>query len=158
MSNALPPVDPHDPELTALRIARHLAEVVRALNYATRPGDGRLDNGPDAYSVIGALREAMAKLPQACGQLAALLHAHDSEGGLRAERGFAHAGDPRQAVVTAAAMLGDAADASARASGALGRAQSAISGLSHGEPEPVFFPARRSLPVSEPTRHRGVER
>lgn len=62
MTHRLPPVDPHDPNITAVELARHLDDLVRALNYATRPGDPRLGNAPDAYSVLGALREALGKV------------------------------------------------------------------------------------------------
>ena len=47
-------IDPHDPAVSAAELARHIDGLVRALNYATRPGDERLSTGPDAYSVIGA--------------------------------------------------------------------------------------------------------
>lgn len=130
----LTPVDPHDPSINAVQLARHLDEVVRALNYATRPGDRRLDNVPDAYDVLGALREATAKLPQALGQIAAVLHHQERAGQLHAGSGFPHAGDPRTAIVMATVALRDAAGATASASTALGQAQTAVSGLSHAEP------------------------
>lgn len=135
MTDHLQPVDPHDPGISAIQIARRVDELVRALNYATRPGDPRLDNVPDTYSILGALREALGKLPQACTQLAVGLHDYETTGPLRAEQGWPHAGNPREAIVHAAAMLGEAADSSALAGDALGRAQTAISGVSHGVPE-----------------------
>lgn len=127
----LPTVSPHDLRVTAAQLARHLDDVVRALNYATRPGDPRLGNVPDAYCILGALREALAKLPQARTQIAVGLHRHEGTGQLRAEQGWPHASHPREAIVHAAALLGDASDAIAAAGHALGQAQSAISGLSH---------------------------
>jgi hypothetical protein len=130
----LTPVDPHDANMNAIQLARHLDEVVRALNYATRPGDRRLDNVPDAYDVLGALREATAKLPQALGQIAAILHHQERANQLDAARGFPYAGDPRTAIVMATVALRDAAGATASASTALSQAQTAISGLSHTEP------------------------
>lgn len=149
MTHQLPPMDPHDPAISAAALARHLDDVVRALNYATRPGDPRLGNVPDAYAVLGALHEAMAKLPQACTQIAAGLHRHESTGWLRAEQRWPHAGQPREAVIHAAALLGDAAEASATAAESFGRAQAAISGLSHDQQTPKT--ARRAR-LAEPAQ------
>lgn len=124
-------IDPHDPAVSAAELASHLDRLVRALNYATRPGDPRLRSVPDAYCIIGSLREAMSKLPQACHQLAAAIQGSHASGDLRAVPGFPHAGDPGQAVWIAAAALGEAAGACAAVGAAFGHAQSAVSGIAH---------------------------
>lgn len=149
-------VNVHDPRLSAVRIAGQLDDLARALNYTTRPGDPRLGRVPDIYSVLGSLHEALAKLPQTCGQIATALGHHEAAGHLCAAPGFPHAGDPRLAVIEAVAELQVAAAATAAASTSLAHAQTAISGLSHTEPplaEPPFADHRhvfQARPVKSP--------
>ncbi len=143
-----PAVGVQDPKLTAVLVARQLEELARALNYATRTAGPRLEYAADVYEVLGSLHAALAKLPQACGQLADFLARHDSAGAFRAERGFPHAGRPTLAVEAASFKLGQAAAAANVTATALGRAQEAISGLSHAEPgEPL---AHRHRPTFRP--------
>lgn len=146
-------VDLHGADLTAAGVARQLDELARALNYATLPRAARLEYASDVYSVLGSLQAALSKLPQACGQLAAFLERHQAAGDLRAERGFPHAGRPSGAVEAAVFKLGQAAVAANVTATALGRAQSAISGLSHEEgPQPSPARTQRSeAPASSPT-------
>jgi hypothetical protein len=144
-------VNVHDPRLSAVRIAGQLDDLARALTYTTRPGDPRLGRVPDIYSVLGSLHEALAKLPQICGQIATALGHHEVGGQLRAAPGFPHAGDPRLAVIEAVAELRVAAAATAAASTALVHAQSAISGLSHTEaPRADHRHAFQARPVKSP--------
>ena len=131
----VPTVDVHDPQLTAVLVARQLDDLVRALNYVTRAAGPRLEYAADVYEVLGSLRAALSKLPQACGQLADFLAHHNAAGTLGAERGFRHAGHPTVAVEAATFKLGQAAVAANITGLALGRAQEAISGLSHVEPD-----------------------
>lgn len=128
-------VDVHDARVTAVQIARELDELARALNYATLPGRTRLEYAADVYEVLGSLRAALAKLPQACGQLADFLARQHGDGALRAEQGFPHAGDPAAAVHAGRASLSQAAIAANVAATVCGRAQEAISGLSNVEPD-----------------------
>jgi hypothetical protein len=159
---SLPEIDPHDPTISAAELARHIDGLVRALNYATRPGDHRLASVPDAYSVIGALREAMSKLPQACHQIAASIQRSHASGELLAVPGFPHAGDPRMATWAAAAALGDAAETCAAAGAAFGQAQSAVSGIAHEGSDPVpprcYRTRRPSSPSAPPTANRELRR
>ncbi|WP_019874476.1 hypothetical protein [Sporichthya polymorpha] len=155
-------IDPHDPAVSAAELASHLDRLVRTLNYATRPGDSRLGGVPDAYCVLGALREAMSKLPQACHQLAAAIQHSHSSGELRAVPGFPHAGDPGQAVWVAATALGEAAETCAAAGAAFGHAQSAVSGIAHERPDRTRTTRYRTRPApsgsAQRTPGRGIER
>ncbi len=153
-----------DAELTAVLVARQIDELTRVLNYATRAAGPRLEYTADVYEVLGSLHAALAKLPQACGQLADVLARHDSAGALRAERGFPHAGRPDLAVEAATFKLGQAAVAANVTATAFGRAQEAISGLSHVEPEQPLArqprPAFRPQPVdhSVPDQGQAIDR
>lgn len=148
----------HDPELTAVLVARQLDELTRVLNYATRAAGPRLECAADVYEVLGSLHAALAKLPQACGQLADFLARHDSAGALRAERGFPHAGRPTLAVEAATFKLGQAAVAANVTAAAFGRAQEAISGLSHVEPEKPLTRRPRPTRRPQPTDHSAPDR
>ncbi len=150
-------VDVHDADLTAVRVARQLDELARALNYATLPRAARLDHVADAYTVLGSLQAALSKLPQACGQLAVFLERQQAAGGLGAERGFPHAGRPSVAVEEATFKLGQAAVAANVTATALGRAQTAISGLSHDGAAPTPPPRpSRNAPTASPTNRAAV--
>lgn len=153
-------IDPNDPAMSAAELASHLDGVVRALNYETRPGDPRLGGVPDAYCVIGAIREAMSKLPQACHQLAAAIQQSHASGELHAVPGFPHAGNPGQAVWVAAAALGEAAETCAAAGAAFGHAQSAVSGIAHEPPDRSRTSRHRRAPSgsAQQTSDRGLER
>ena len=152
-------VDVHDPKMTAVRVARLLAEYTRALNYATLPAHPRLQYPGDVYMVLGELHAALSRLPQVCSQLATYLQRQRDADVLHAERGFPHAGNPAAAVVTAFTELRQAAAAANTSSAALGRAQTAISGLSQIEPaQPGAARTPRSTvePVP-PDVGRGIE-
>ncbi len=126
-------VDVHDPDMTAVRVARLLAEFTRALNYATLPHDPRLEYPSDVSMILMELHVALSRLPQVCSQLATYLRHHRDGGVLHAERGFPHAGNPAAAVAAASAELHLAALAAHTTSRMLGRAEAAISGLSRIE-------------------------
>lgn len=156
------PIDVHDERLTAVRAARRLDEFARALNYATLPHAVRLDYASDVYTVLGSLREALAKLPQACGQLAAFLESQQRSGVLRAERGYPHADRPNAAVAEAVFKLNQASIGADVTAAALARAQVAISGLSHDEPtvpaaQPPSARKRPAAPVAPPARGTAIE-
>lgn len=153
-------VDVHDPQMTAVRVARLLAEFARALNYATLPHDPRLEYPADVYMILGELNAALSRLPQACGQLAAYLQHQRDRGVLHAERGFPNPGNPAAAVDNASAELRQAAIAANSSAIALGRAHTAISGLSQIAPVPSTtrpVPLRAADPAT-PDRGRGIER
>jgi hypothetical protein len=145
-------VDVHDPKMTAVRVARLIAEYTRALNYATLPAAPRLEYPGDVYMVLGELHAALGRLPQVCSQLAAYLQRQRDGGLLHAERGFPHAGNPDAAVVTTFTELRQAASAANTSSAALGRAQTAISGLSQIEPHSRG--QRAPAPAARPSSHR----
>lgn len=142
-------IDVHDMQLTAVVLARQIDELTRALNYATRAAGPRLEYAADVYEVLGSLHAALTKIPQACGQLADFLRRQDAAGSLRSERGFPHAGHPTVAVEAATFKLGQAAVAANVTATAFGRAQEAISGLSHAEPDQP--PTRRARPSRRAT-------
>lgn len=143
-------VNVHGTDLTAVRVAQQFDELARALNYATMPRAARHEYVGDVYLVLGSLQATLSKLPQACGQIVAFLERQQTAGVLRAERGFPHAGRPSAAVEAAVFKLGQAAVAANVTATALGRAQSAISGLSHDEaPQPP--PARPTSPLAPVT-------
>jgi hypothetical protein len=141
--DAWPPVDVHDPTISAADVAQRIDELAGALTYATRVGDPRLRGAADAYRILGVLQETLTKLPQVCAQIAVFLDRQLGAGALVAEDGFAHAGAPGRAVAVAAAALDRAAGFAIGSSTALGRAHDAISGLSQVPPE-------RARPASTP--------
>jgi hypothetical protein len=150
-------VHAHDAGLTAVGVARQLDEIAHALTYATLPRAARLEHASDVYEVLGSLNAALAKLPQACGQLASFLERQQSAGVLRAEHGFPHAGRPSVAVAEAAFKLGHAAVAANVTATAFGRAQTAISGLSHDGSAPTPPPrTSRNTPTASPTIRAAV--
>ena len=150
-------VDVHDAGLTAVRVAHQFDELARALNYATLPRAPRLEYVADVYTVLGSLQAALSKLPQACGQVSSFLERQQSAGVLRAERGFPHAGRPSVAIEEAAFKLGQAAVAANVTATALGRAQTAISGLSHDSVAPTSPPPpSQNAPTAAPTNRAAV--
>lgn len=153
-------IDVHDPRMTAVRTARLLADLARTLNYATLPGDPRLEYPSDVYMVLESLHAALSRLPQACEQLAAYLQRQRDAGVLYAERGFPHADRPGAAVEIASAELRRAAGSATLAAIAFGRAHAAISGLTRIEhPCPLAPPQRWSSALGDvlPERGRGIE-
>ena len=148
----------HGAGLPAVVIARQIDELVRALTYATRTPDTRLEFAADVYEVLGSLHAALTTLPQACGQLADFLARHDAAGALRAERGFPHAGRPALAVEAATFKLGQAAVAANVTATALNRAQEAISGLSYAESEGPLAGRSRSDGPPQPRDHAAPDR
>lgn len=155
MTDHPPNVDRHDPRATAVQLARQIDELARALSYATMPPSPRLDHAADVYAVLGSLEAALSKLPQCCGQLVAFLHRQPD--GLRAARGFPHAGQPATAVERTMLELEEAALAAHVSATALGRAQAAISGLSHEGPPAAAPPTRRPAGYAAADRARVVE-
>lgn len=150
-------VDVHDPQMTAVRAARLLAEFARALNYATLPHDPRLEFPSDVFMILGELQAALSRLPQACDHLAFFLQRQRDAGVLYAEREFPHAGNPPEAVAYVVAELRQAAIAANTAGTALGRAQTGTSGLAQIEPAPsVVHPSRpRTAHPTTPDAGRG---
>jgi hypothetical protein len=131
-SPGLTPVDPHDPSINAVQLARHLDQVVRAMNYATRPRGPA--SGQRARRVRRAGRTPRGDREAAAGDQPDRLCPSTPGAERPPARRKRHAGDPRTAIVTAAVALHDAAGATASASTAVGEAQAAISGLSSAEP------------------------
>jgi hypothetical protein len=120
---------------TAATIAARISEDVRALNYATLPGDGfpGLDWPADASDTIAAVAEAVARLPQALGQIADFLTTQKRRPGL-ADRFSRYAGRPREAVDAACTALRAAATETGRVQVRLAKAHNATAGLSIDDP------------------------
>jgi hypothetical protein len=94
----------------AATIAARISEDVRALIYATLPHEDYpgLDGPVDAHTTIGALREAVGRLPQALDQIAAFLATQARRPGL-ADDFSRYRGNPGRAVTQTAAALRDTA-------------------------------------------------
>ncbi|MFI7274211.1 hypothetical protein [Streptomyces sp. NPDC049879] len=75
--------------MTAASHARAASEAIRALNHTTLWPDEAAEwfYPGDAYTVIGALAELAARLPQAIGQAHRLIHTLTKTGGLRHDTG-----------------------------------------------------------------------
>jgi hypothetical protein len=116
---------PHSPQYRA-EVEDALAECARVLVYATREGAGGLEYPADAYRLIGALYEAIGRVPQLLGQTGAFLSAQAAAGKLGDDQGR----DPAIQAGMAADLLEDAASRIASACGHLQMAQGDISGLS----------------------------
>ncbi|RLL68396.1 hypothetical protein [Streptomyces sp. Z26] len=71
-------------DLPPARWASQAAEAVRAVNHTTPSG---LEFPSDAYDTVAALGEVAERLPQALAQINAYLHAQQSAGRLRSDRG-----------------------------------------------------------------------
>lgn len=147
-----PIVDVHDPRFTAVEIARRIDELTRALNYATRARQPRLEHPADVYEVLGSLSAALTNLPQFYGQLARYLRDREAASELDATCGFPHAGRPEAAVETATKGLRQAAAATAAAVGSLDRARQAISGLARTGWSPGVKQRDRLRPHVDPPR------
>jgi hypothetical protein len=116
---------PHDPE-TTLAAASAIAEGVRYLNYATRPGQGGLKDPADAERLLADLVIAAERLPQLLGQVTVFLKARAATGEL--EDG---AGLHPELLAERAELWLEAASARARDMGAsIGKARQDIAGLS----------------------------
>lgn len=74
---------------TPARYADDAAEAIRALNHATlRPGTGLDWEYPgDAYDVVGHLVAMAERLPQALGQISALVECLATTGHIRSDKG-----------------------------------------------------------------------
>lgn len=111
----LSPIDgPHTPE-TVRKAAEMIADCVRYLNYAARPGAGGLESPQDVYDLLGALSTAAGRLPQLLGQLSAWLQNESAAGRLRVDQGssieaVAETGSWLMRANDAAAALGYALD------------------------------------------------
>lgn len=90
----------------AERVAEEAAEAIREINHLTI--SYRLvasDYVPsDLYRIVGAIDRLIARLPQACQQLAGIIGAHDDAGRLRAAEG----NEPAALAVAAIGGLQDA--------------------------------------------------
>lgn len=105
---------PHSPEYTR-QVAETIAEAVRVLNYAARPGSGGLESPQDVHDLLGALMTTAGRLPQLLGQLSAWLQNESAAGRLRVDQGssieaVAEAGTWFMRANDAAAALGYALD------------------------------------------------
>src|SRR4051812_20253817 len=115
-------------------IAENVAEAMRALALATRPGDAGLSAPSDVYDVLGALSDAVATLAQVTGQLADYLDRElqadrislDPSSFLRAEA------DALAAVAATTALLEDAGRTAGDLAEALSSAHEKTSRMSRG--------------------------
>lgn len=110
---------------TPARMTTDAAESVRALNHATfGPGRNGWRMPSDVYDVIGGLDQMAMMLPQAIGQIAALLTRLADDDHMRSDRGSLD-----RDLVESLAALEDAHDAAQQLNAALSRAHSATSHL-----------------------------
>ena len=130
----LDPDAPHSPERTR-RIADTAAEAVRALNYATLPGQGGLTYPGDAYDLLAALGTLAERLPQLCQQVARWLTDEQRAGHLVEGAHGPCGGSDALAVAHTADALTRAAWSAVVLRGMLGRAQSDISAVSYAGPD-----------------------
>jgi hypothetical protein len=114
----------------AAMIAARIAEDMRALNHATLPHDGfpGLAGPADAHNTIGALETAIARMPQALGQIRAFLLTQDRVPRL-ADDFSRFAGQPHAAIAHTVALLGQAGACLRPVEHALDRAHNATAGL-----------------------------
>lgn len=117
------PDAPQRPELT-VAAGEQVADLVRYLNHATRPGAGGLEYPADAYALLGSLSAAIGGLPQLLGQLSRFLTRLHADR-LRDD----HGGNTDELVWMAHVQFGDANEHALRLMIALHAAQGAIAGL-----------------------------
>ncbi|WP_165985021.1 hypothetical protein [Streptomyces sp. YIM 98790] len=118
---------------TAAALAHTAAEAVRSLNHATlRPdAEAEFELPGDAYAIVGALSELAIRLPQAMGQVQALIDHLDRAGRLRHD-----SGNPARLPGTLAALRGALAWSAENAEllhASLSDAHSALSPLGYAE-------------------------
>lgn len=130
----LDPRAPHSPERTR-QLADTAAEAVRALNYATLPGQGGLTYPGDAYDLLAGLGTLAERLPQLCQQVARWLTDEQRAGHLVEGAHGPCGGSDALAVAHAADALSRAAGSAVVLRGMLGRAQSDISAVSYAGPD-----------------------
>jgi hypothetical protein len=112
-----------DPKSPA-EVADQAAEAIRALNRQLH--QGALRYAADVYDIIGALKTAAGRLPQALGELAAWLEREQAAGRL----GHVSGEDAAQYALAAADALRRAGDDAVAMDAALENAHAAASGLS----------------------------
>lgn len=106
-------------------LAEQAAELVRALNHATRSEAGELEYPSDVYKIVGSLQTLAERLPQLFGQLAAFLMAEAN-----ADRiGHSSGGSPRTWIDDVLEALTKASDSADELAADLDRAHNAASGL-----------------------------
>ena len=111
-----------------LRLARAAAEAIRGLNWLTRHDTG-LGQPAIAYDTIGALAQAVSRLPQLLTQITRWLGKALAAGQLGHDLGQ----DPAAAIDAAAVFLGDARMSAAALAGDLDQAQQQLA-LINGRP------------------------
>jgi hypothetical protein len=120
----LSPEGPHSDDDTK-QVAEHLAECMRVLCYATRPGADGVTSPVTVYDVLGEMQTTAFRMDQLLRQLAQLLAAQQATGRLRDVGGY----DPGIAAAEATLALTTARGAAAGLAAALGRAHHLTSGL-----------------------------
>jgi hypothetical protein len=114
----------------ARAVAAGLDEVCRLLNYATMPGSGGLTWPADAYSMLGELQSATARLPQAFGQIVTFLDTLVAQDAVRENPAYGdHGGDTARAVAVLRVATQAAKQAAHVLSDHLRVAQAATRGL-----------------------------
>lgn len=120
---------PEGTPTTAADLADAAAELVRAINHATRPGTSGVRDVGDVYDTTAALALLAARLPQALTQLAAHVAADAAPGRLTAVDETGRDTDPADAVRAATGRLQDAAHAARVLASLLDDAQQALAVL-----------------------------
>lgn len=119
---------PHSPDHTK-EVADLLAECVRYLNHATRPGQDGMRYPADADRLLGAAGTAAGRLPQLFQQVASFLKEQAASGTLEDAQGR----DPELLAEQAEIWLDAAAGRALDMARSLGRACNSISLLSAKE-------------------------
>lgn len=124
---------PHHPDQTRA-IADAISQAMRMLNYATHHGDG-LAYPADVSSVFAALAEALARLPQALGQMSGWIVGGSLTGRIQEDPETGpYSGDTAAAARALASVCIEAGHVANKLSGLLSEAQNKTANLAHVEP------------------------
>lgn len=119
----------HHPQQT-IAIADGIAEATRLLTYATMPGKNGLRHPGDVYSVLGALTDALARLPHILTQTTDFVDDLVTEGRVRENPNYgSHGGDVQAANAEMREAMRVASKGLSTARSGLYIAHSALSGL-----------------------------
>lgn len=110
---------------TPAQLADDAAEAIRALNHITRVRQAGWEHPGEAYSTVGSLYEAAARLPQAIGQIHALMRSLEDSGRLRSDKDTLE-----QDLAYTYSALEEARDTAVRLGAALSRAQQGLGPVS----------------------------
>ncbi|WP_026415429.1 hypothetical protein [Actinomadura oligospora] len=119
----------HHPQQT-IAIADGIAEATRLLAYATMPDKSGLRHPGDVYSVLGALTDAIARLPQVLTQMTEFIDDGVTEGRVQENPNYgSHGGDAQAAYAEMCEAVRVVSRSLITARSGLHIAHSALSGL-----------------------------